>query len=265
MPILFLLFALFALNAQAFDEEKFEQGFHYEIIEKPLPKLTQQDSEVIEFFYYGCPHCFRFEPHLLKWLQTKPENVAFIAMPAVFSKEWMVLAKAYYTAHLLDILGQSHHALFMAIHGEHKRFKNEKALAKFSTQFGVTEEQYLKMYNSFGVDSLTRRAAIFTGLSGITGVPALVVNGKYRVLGKTYQEMLEITDFLIEKDLKAEVVEQEIKEKEKVKLEVKQAAEEIEQRNQSYIEESSEKASEFVEDSRKESENFDEASEGSNP
>jgi len=172
----------------------------YEVLPAPQPTQDPKKVEVIEFFWYGCPHCYHFEPVLEKWVKSKPENVQFIRIPAIFSSTWGKHAKAYFTAEALDVVDKVHADFFDAIQNQKLKLQTEAQLAKFFTAHGVSEEDFHNAYNSFYVDTKMRQTKALLPNYGITGVPTIIVNGKYKVTGKlagSYEKMIEIVNQLI--------------------------------------------------------------------
>ncbi len=196
-----LLLALVVLPfTPASAEEDYAAGIDYERIVPPMTAQEPGKVEVYEFFWYGCPHCFQFEPYLAKWLENKPDNVEFIRVPAIFNNpHWESQARAYYTAETLGVLDRIHSPLFNAIHEGHQRIYTREALRDFFAEHGVEPETFDKTYDSFAVESKVRRARDLTARSGISGVPATVVNGEYRVgasQAASYKRLIRITDQL---------------------------------------------------------------------
>ncbi|MBU2571078.1 MAG: thiol:disulfide interchange protein DsbA/DsbL [Gammaproteobacteria bacterium] len=175
----------------------------YEVLSTPQPTQNPDKVEVIEFFWYGCPHCYHLEPHLNKWLKTKPDNVDFIRQPAIFSSLWEKHAKAYFTAEALGVVDKVHADFFDAIQNKKQKLESEDQLVKFFSEHGVTEVDFRNAYNSFPVDYKVRQAKTMAARYGVNGVPALIINGKYRTSGslaKTQQNMIEVMNRLIEKE-----------------------------------------------------------------
>ena len=169
------------------------------------PTQDPTKVEVIEFFWYGCPHCYQFEPALEKWRASMPDNVAFIRQPAVFSKVWAKHAKAYFTAEVLGVVDKVHADFFRAIQVNKQQLTSEADLAKFFVAHGVDEAAFHDAYNSFIVDTKMRQAKTMGPRYGITGVPAIVVNGKYLVNGKTagsHEGMIKVMNELITQESK---------------------------------------------------------------
>ncbi|MDD2864273.1 MAG: thiol:disulfide interchange protein DsbA/DsbL [Methylococcales bacterium] len=172
----------------------------YELVSPAQPTHDVNKVEVIEFFWYGCPHCFDFEPTLAKWVKTLPKNVEFIRQPAVFSDLWGKHAKAYYTAEALGVVDKVHQDFFDTIQIKKEHLETEEQLAKFFAAHGVAEADFKKAYNSFPVDMKVRQAGATAAKYAISGVPAIVINGKYKTSGPlagSHEKMIEIMDKLI--------------------------------------------------------------------
>ncbi|MBM4207659.1 MAG: thiol:disulfide interchange protein DsbA/DsbL [Gammaproteobacteria bacterium] len=174
----------------------------YEAVSPPQPTANPAKVEVIEFFWYGCPHCYSFEPSLKEWLKTKPENVEFIRIPAVFNEQWGRHAKAYFTAEALGVVDKVHADLFDGVQAK-KELETEDQLAKFFTEHGVKEADFRETYNSFMVDAKMRQAPEIASKYGIDGVPAIIVNGKYKTAGSlagSQEKMIDVINELIKKE-----------------------------------------------------------------
>jgi protein dithiol oxidoreductase (disulfide-forming) len=191
---------LFALSAHAEEQPSFVAGKHYEVVKPAVPtKVAEGKIEVVELFWYGCPHCFKFEPAIDAWLKEKADYIEFVRVPAVFAKNWEVHARAYYVAEQLGVLDKTHGALFHALHILKRKIFSEDELAAFFAEHGVTESAFREAFNSFDVDSKSRAAISLTRKYGITGVPAVIVNGKYRSSARrtdTYEKLMELVDTL---------------------------------------------------------------------
>lgn len=173
---------------------------------KNIPKeqsIAPFKSKVVEVFLYSCPSCYNLEPSLDKWLSTKPNHVEFELMPAIFNRpKFVFLGKAFYTLKELGILDKAHKAYFKAIHRDNKQMHTVEELAKFFSQFGVKESDFIATFNSFKVDQLIRKARQLTQEYGVEGVPSIVVNGKYRTdvpMSGSTEELWEVVDKLIKK------------------------------------------------------------------
>jgi thiol:disulfide interchange protein DsbA len=178
-------------------------GQHYSVLEEPVRTRDANKIEVVEVFWYGCSHCFRFEPLVQRWHADLAEDVDFWQSPAMWRDNMVVHAQAFYTARALKILGKVHGPLFNALNVEKKRLDDEDELADFFAGFGVDKKKFSATYNSFAikgqVDQANRRARSYK----ISGTPEMVVNGKYRVsagMAGGQANMLKVVNYLIEKE-----------------------------------------------------------------
>ncbi len=191
----FPLLVLFALSAQA------QQG--YETLSTPQRTGNPDKIEVVEFFWYGCPHCFQFEPHIKEWAETKPDNVEFITMAPPLNPAWKVHSQAFYAAEVLGVLDQFHEAMFNAIHKERKSMRKPKDIAKFVETLGLDGDKFEKTMKSFNVDAKIRQAMQKAKDVGISAVPTVIVNGKYRTSGSiagSYPQLIQVLNQLIAKE-----------------------------------------------------------------
>ena len=203
-----LIFALFALiisplAATAADAVKFEEGVHYQVISPPVPTADSATIEVVEMFWYGCPHCFHFEPLVTEWLKTKPADVTFRRVPAIFAQQWVPHARAMYAAEALGSLEKLHKPLFDAIHVDKRRVFDEFALMEFATEVGFDADKFRQAYESPTVEAKVKMATLATRDYGIDGVPSVIVNGKYRTtasMAGSQEAILQVVDFLIAKE-----------------------------------------------------------------
>ena len=154
-------------------------GKDYRLVNPPQPVESRGKVEVIEFFWYGCPHCNNLQPSLAAWLRRKPADVDFRRVPAVFQDSWIPLTKAYYAIEAMGLVDKLHHEVFAAIHKQKIRLQDPKVLADWVAQRGVDRQKFLDTYNSFAVQSRAQRAIDITRNYDIPGTPALVVDGKY--------------------------------------------------------------------------------------
>ena len=197
------LFALSLVVAATFNSAQAAEPTGYELVSPVQPTRDVNKVEVIEFFWYGCPHCFDFEPTLAKWVKNLPKNVEFIRQPAVFSDLWGKHAKAYYTAEALGVVDKVHQDFFEAIQIKKENLETEAQLAKFFAAHGVNEVDFKAAYGSFLVDTKVRQAAQLAAKYGISGVPAIVINGKYKTSGPvagSHEKMIEVMNRLIEQE-----------------------------------------------------------------
>ena len=167
------------------------------------PTSDPEKIEVVEVFWYGCPHCSRFQPYLERWTETLPDHVRFVRMPAIFNDVWELHARAYYIAAALGILGDIHHLIFSAIHDEGRSLATMDAIRDLFIERGVAGSDFDRHARSFSVQSGVQRSLVMQGRYGLRGVPALIVNGRFLVSGATagsYPRVLEVTDALIARE-----------------------------------------------------------------
>lgn len=136
--------------------------------------------QVIDFFWYGCPYCNLFEPQLESWLDSKPDNVDFIRIPAVIRSGWSNHARAFYTAEALGVLDTLHSQLFAAIHEEDQDLNDMDELSRIFADQGIERARFEEAFNSAAVNRKVQEAGTLTRRYGIDSVPAIVVNGQYR-------------------------------------------------------------------------------------
>ena len=175
----------------------------YNIIEPAQPTQTGDKIEVLEVFWYACPHCYDFEPYVKEWLQSKPDDVEFKRMPGIFRKNWIPHAKAFFTAERLGVLDKIHTPLFDAIHKQRKKIHDDAAMKKFFVKHGVDKKEFTKVYESEEIDTKVKKAFVMGQRYKITGVPAIIVNGKYMISGSTagsFENVLKITNALVDKE-----------------------------------------------------------------
>lgn len=174
----------------------------YQEIRPAQPTHSGNKIEVVEIFWYGCPHCYRFEPYLNKWLATAPDDVAFRRMPGILGSSWASHARAFFTAQKMGILDQIHEPLFEAIHKEGRRIFNDESIKKFIVDTtGVDGNEFTRIFNSKEIDIKMRQALISEQKYRITGVPSLVVNGKYLTngtLAKSYENLIKVINHLVD-------------------------------------------------------------------
>jgi thiol:disulfide interchange protein DsbA len=204
----FMLFGCFALvfPIAASAADNFKENVHYELVLPPQPTTAPKGKvEVVEMFWYGCPHCNALEPYVNRWLKHKPAYIDFVRIPAVFQPSWAFHARAYYTAQILGVLDKTHSAMFEAIHQQRRRLNTEKELMDFFAEHGVKNEDFKRVFHSFAVEAKVRRARDLSQRYGIDGVPSFIVNGKYRTGAKLaggQSNIFKVVDYLAAKEAK---------------------------------------------------------------
>ena len=176
------------------------QQFQYTELNPPVPAESKGKIEVIEFFWYGCPHCYTLEPYVEAWLKKLPPDVEFRRVPAIFNQRWGHDASIFYTLEAMNLVDKLHRPLFDAIHKNNLRTDNEAAMSEWLQKNGVDPKKFMDTLKSFGVQSKTRRAVQQTVAYKIDGTPAMAVAGRYTVSaqqGRTQQGMLDSVDSLV--------------------------------------------------------------------
>ncbi len=179
------------------------EGSHYETLEKPVRTVDPNKIEVAEIFWYGCPHCFAFEPVLEPWIEKLPSDVNFVRSPGMWNALMETHARIYYVAEALGVLDDMHTPTFDAIHKERNYLQTDDEIRKLFVANGVNPEEFDKTWKSFSTVSAVKQAGARMRDYGVRGVPAIIVNGKYRVTGTsttTQAEQLKIAEFLIAKE-----------------------------------------------------------------
>ncbi len=202
-----LVFAPLLACAQATGDTYIE-GENYDLITPPVRTADPDKVEVVEFFWYGCGHCYNFEPVIGAWKKTLPEDVEFRGSPAMWNKPMELHARAYYTAEVLGVLEEMNLVLFQAMNVDGKRLTSEAEIQELFVANGVEAEDFAKAFKSFGVSSQVNQASARARAAQITGTPAIMVNGKYHVSTRkagSQADMLKIADYLIAKEQAAAV------------------------------------------------------------
>ena len=204
--VLGLGFAIATIGLPASAGE-FVLGKDYETI-VPAQPVDESDGriEVVELFWYGCPHCHRFEPYIERWVKRNRDRIHFIRLPAILRNGWAVHARAYYAAEALGVVEKIHKPLFDAIHNRHRKLNDEDSLARFFASLGVDEQAFRRAFESFGVDSQVRRARQMTRRYRAMGTPAVVVQGKYLTdpgMAHGFPRLIEVVDYLVKREEKA--------------------------------------------------------------
>jgi protein dithiol oxidoreductase (disulfide-forming) len=178
-----------------------QKGVHYDIIDPPQPTEVAGKIEVIEFFSYGCPHCYHMEPSINPWIKKLPKDVNFFRVPLA-GGSWVACAKLFYTLDALDVEDKLHSDVFAAIHSEKSLTgTDESAMSGWAAKNGLDEKKFTDIYKSFAIQTKVQRAVQMIASHKVSGVPAIVVDGRYLVLNntiKSYDDLLAITDQVIE-------------------------------------------------------------------
>lgn len=196
--------SLFGLSAHA---EPIEAGKHYVELNNPVAVAKPGKIEVVELFWYGCGHCYKFEDTINPWIETLPEDVNFVRIPAMFGGMWNVHGQLFITLEAMKAEHKVHAAVFDAIQVQGKKLATPEEMADFLAAEGIDKDAFLKTYNSFGVKSQLEKAKKLAMAYQISGVPVMIVNGKYRFDISSSggpQQTLQVADHLIAKERAAQ-------------------------------------------------------------
>jgi thiol:disulfide interchange protein DsbA len=166
-------------------------------LKPPQPVATDGKVDVVEFFWYGCIHCYNLEPALEQWIKKLPPEAQFRRVPAVFNPRWGHDAAIFYSFEALGVLDKLHRPFFDAIHRDHLRTDNPEALAQWLQKNGVDAKKFDETMKSFTVQTKTRRAQQLTAAYKIDGTPALAIHGRYTI--SAGGDMLQTASQLIDK------------------------------------------------------------------
>jgi thiol:disulfide interchange protein DsbA len=193
--------SLFGMTAQA--AEPIEAGKQYVELSSAVPVSEPGKIEVVEMFWYGCPHCYAFEPTINPWAEKLPADVHFVRIPAMFGGPWDAHGQLFLTLQSMGVENKVHSAVFNAIQKEHKKLTTPDEMAEFVATQGVDKDKFLATFNSFAIKGQIVAAKELAKKYEITGVPTLIVNGKYRFdLGSAGgpEQTLQVADQLIAKE-----------------------------------------------------------------
>jgi thiol:disulfide interchange protein DsbA len=211
VQLLFIISTLILLNACSstslapINIIDYKQNIHYKLIDPAIINTNSSNKvEVVEMFFYACPHCNELDKKILPWLVNNKNIVSFKRVPAILGPSWAEQAKAYYVADTLGIIDKIHPALLKAIHQDKRKFHNQYSVMQFFLEQGVNQQDFIKAYHSDKVAEKINQARILTVKSGIRGVPAILINGKYKTAPfylNCQQNLLDIVDYLINKEI----------------------------------------------------------------
>jgi thiol:disulfide interchange protein DsbA len=200
---IFTLFAFICLSGAVLAQgQKIEEGFDYRILPIPQPVENKGKVEVIEFFWYGCPHCYDFEPELIGWAKRQPKDVVFKRVPVAFRDDFMPHSQLFYTLEALGKGDALHEKVMYAMHKENKRLLTESEIADWAAAQGIDRNTFLATYRSFAVTSKARAARQLADAYRIDGVPTIVMQGKYVTspsIAGTKAKAIGVMDYLEEK------------------------------------------------------------------
>ena len=182
-------------------QNKPQAGKEYAVLDTRAPVDTPADKvEVIEFFWYSCPHCNAFEPALNNWIKALPKDVVLKRVPVAFQDSFVPLQKLYYALEALGKVEALHDKVFYAIHVEKQALNTDAKILDWAVKQGLDKAKFLEAYNSFSVAGKVKRATLLQEAYKVEGVPALGVAGRYYTDGSRAGSMgraLQVTDALV--------------------------------------------------------------------
>ena len=191
----------FGHSAHAQANKKPEEGIEYVSLDKRVPtEVADGRVEVLEFFWYSCPHCNLFEPRFASWIKSVSKDVVVKRVPVRFREDFEAQQRAYYVWESLGMVEAMYGKLFNAIHNEKQNLTSGNALAAWAGKNGLAEQKFLETFNSFGVATKARRATQLQEAFKVQGVPAMGIAGRFYTDGSlagSMERALQITDYLI--------------------------------------------------------------------
>ena len=179
----------------------YQEGTHYIRLDPVIPPINESDAnhEVVELFWYGCPHCYDFEPHLEKWREETKNDVNFVRVPAIFNPRWEQHARAFYALELMGELDKAHTLMFEGMHEQGRALPDLDSMARFLAANGVDEAKFRETFNSFAIEAKINRAKQLIRQYQVTGVPTIIVDGTYKTSASTaggYPQVIEVVEKL---------------------------------------------------------------------
>ena len=178
------------------------EGKDYTVLTNPQPTENNSKIEVLEFFWYGCPHCDKLHPHIKSWLKNKPDDVSFRYVPTIFRPNWVSGAKIFYTIETIQAKEVLHDKVYDAIHRDKIDLNKEPILFDWVEKQGIEREKFEKAYHSFSVQNQVAKSTQMSRQYQLTGTPSIVVDGKYLTsgsMGGSPENTIKILEKLIEK------------------------------------------------------------------
>ena len=190
-----ILFVLFSTQAMA----DLVEGKDYKLISNPQATSSGNKIEVLEFFFYGCSHCFHLHPDLTSWEKKMPKDVVLTFVPTIFNSNWEPMAYTYYALEVLGKNNDLHNDLYDAWNVKNTDLSDESKITPFVVQRGVDGKKFGEAYHSFGVQSKIMRSKQLTQTYNIRGTPTLIVDGKYAITGLQPADSIRVLSALIDK------------------------------------------------------------------
>jgi|TARA_B100002003_G_scaffold248857_1_gene283634 thiol:disulfide interchange protein DsbA len=181
----------------------FIEGEHYTLLEKPR-RIRSDKIEVMEFFSYGCIHCYNFDPSLTDWVDANIDRINFIRTPVVSSDYWRILGRNYYAMEKLGLIDEHHLPFFREVQEVKRNFSPPTRLGDYFDGRGITADEYMKTFNSPDLASKISAADQMARRLKVASVPTIIIHGKYKIRPTRavgISRMLDVMNFLIDKEL----------------------------------------------------------------
>lgn len=177
--------------------EEFEAGKDYQVLKNP--EVIEGNKIIVrEFFWYGCPHCYKLEPFMHQWALNKPADVAFLRTPGAMNPLWEQNARGFYAAQLMGFEAKTHQAMFDAIQKDGQKLFDKASIGQWYASQGVDINKFNELYSSFAVNTKIARSNDAARRYQVLGAPAVIVDGKYMVQGED-GKVPQVIDFLVKK------------------------------------------------------------------
>ena len=171
----------------------------YTMVNPPQPTSSGTKIEVLEFFFYGCSHCFKLHPLISEWEKKLPKDVALVYVPTIFNPAWEPMARTYYALESIGQLKQLHDELFNAWNVNNIDLTDEAKITDFVAKHGVDRKKFSDAYNAFAMQGKLMRSKQMASAYGIRGTPTVTVDGKYVITGLQPKDTIRVLDTLIDK------------------------------------------------------------------
>lgn len=181
-------------------QDRPQDGKDFRTLDKRVPSEGNGKIEVIEFFWYSCPHCNAFEPRLVSWIRKQPADVVVRRVPVAFRDDFVPQQRLFYVLEAMGKLDELHGKVFEAIHTRREPTNREDLILKFAEQNGLDRAKFQELYGSFAISSKARRASQLQDAYGVEGVPAIGVAGRFytdTTLAGNMDRALQVTDWLV--------------------------------------------------------------------
>ena len=190
-----------AMPNAAWAQRSYQEGQDYVALDKRVPgDSAAARVEVIEFFWYSCPHCNAFEPRLEQWAAKLPKEITLRRVPVAFRDDFVPQQRLFYVLEAMGKVEELHKKVFYAIHVEKRPLNSQAAIGEWIVAQGVNKVKFDELYNTFAIQAKSTRATKLQNDYKVSGVPAMGIAGRFYTDGALAQSMeraLEITDWLV--------------------------------------------------------------------